>query len=72
MENNYGGVYSNQQELSGWLDEQIIMAQTLSNELDTEIQKYNNWVLSQEHIQTLKQMEKEVLVDVLRILALAI
>lgn len=70
--NDNGEVYSNQQELFGWLDEQAVVVKTIANNVDTMIQEYNNWVLSQQQIQEQEKITQEILVDVLKILALIV
>jgi hypothetical protein len=69
---NYGKIYSNQQELLAWLDEQSIIIQTYANNIDVIIKEYNNWILNQQQIQKDYQQQQEILADILRILTMAI
>jgi len=71
MQNN-GGVFSNQQELFGYLDEHAVYVKSSANILDSMINQYNTWIQQQQNQQAQAQQEAEALSNILKILALAI
>lgn len=64
-----GDLFSNQQELFGYLDEHAITVTSMINNINSLVNQYNTWAQQQQDEQALSQTREQAVYDTLRIIS---